>query len=82
MTPTRYTESGAYLVPKLIDLKTAKRHNVPAHAVDAIHGTIAWTPEILIDGAGFGVMDKDGVTHYPIPLYKPAGATGLTPAGQ
>lgn len=61
----------AYLVPTLIDLR-GKRHSVPLEAVDLVQGTVAWRPEYLVDGQGHGVTDKNGITHYPIPLYRAA----------
>ena len=59
----------AYLIPTLIELH-GKRHSVPPEAVDMIHGTVAWHPDYLIDDHGCGVTDKNGETHYPIPLYR------------
>lgn len=61
---------AAYLVPKLVDLKNAVRHNVPPHAVELIDGTVMYTPEFLFDGIRHPVEDKHGVKYYPIPLYE------------
>lgn len=59
----------AYLVPTLIDLHGAQ-HSMPPSVAATVHGTVCWKPQFLIDGHIAAVTDKNGVEHYPVPLYR------------
>ena len=59
----------AYLVPTLIDLDGAQ-HSMPPAVAEMVHGTVCWRPLFLIDGRCTAVIDKNGVHHYPVPLYR------------
>ena len=62
---------AAYLVPELLDFR-GKRHSLSDADAETFQGTVVWRPLLLVDGAGHGVTDKFGVTHYPEPLYRKA----------
>lgn len=77
MTATHETKPSAWLVPSLVDFTNAKKVHfsrtkdctlTDEELKAQLTGTVQWHAEIFSDGDG--VIDRDGVKHFPVPLYR------------